>query len=126
MKNLIEAIYQHYNLQGYQMLYPGQAKPTEVSGIRAEIKVFGPFIQIVGREKNQYLQVRIDLTLPLIGNVYNWANAAQAFIDQANLPLLVSEDDCWSCDDTRVRYRGANESLEFCEIEISYNKETEL
>lgn len=120
MNDLIQMVYSHFTLEGIQTYYEGQSLPAKVLGDRAEIKLFGPFIKRVNREAYHDLKVRIDLTLPTTGNVYNWGVVAQRYLDQANVAM----EECWTLADSRVNYRGAIENLEFVQIEFSYYKES--
>ncbi len=120
MTDLLQMIYQHYTLTGVQTYYEGQAKPEEVRKARAEIKLFGPFVEYRVREEHTTFQVRIDLTIPLEGNVYTKTELVQRFVDQSRIHLA----DCSTLLGYQVHYRGAVEMVEFCTITFDYYKET--
>lgn len=132
MKDLLATVYKHYTLTDttppIQTYYEGQAKPTNVSTHRCEIKLYGPFTNYIGRNGYESWKVYIELTLVLGSGVYNWADIADLYIAQAHLPLTFLDEegeivDCISLDGIKVVYRGAIEFLEYCRIEIEYQKE---
>ena len=132
MKDLLQAVYKHYTLTDttppIQTYYEGQAKPTDVTMHRCEIHLFGPFTNYVGRSGYMAWKVYVHLTLKLGSGVYNWADIVDMYTTQAHLPLTFQDEDgnfieCVALDRIRVVYKGAIEFLEYCQIEIEYQKE---
>jgi hypothetical protein len=131
MKDLLQAVYKHYTLdesEGIATYYEGQAKPTDVSIHRCEIHLFGPFTNYIGRDGYMGWKVYLYLTLKIGSGIYNWADYVDKYIAQARKPLTFQDEegefiDCVALDRIKTVYRGAIEFLEYCQIEIEYQKE---
>ncbi len=128
MKDLLQAVYNHYTLDDMQTYYEGQAKPTDVTTHRCEIHLFGPFTNYIGRSGYMTWKVYLYLTLKLGSGVYNWSDIVDRYIAQAHKTLVFRDDDgnpvdCSALDRIKVVYHGATEFLEYCQIAIEYQKE---
>jgi len=121
--DLVQAIYTHYTLEDVQTFIERQNKKTEVQGNRAEIHVFGPFVHQSADSQIVDFKVYINLTFVSDRNVYSWTQFAQRYVDRANTPLRFG-DYCLTLREIRVIYKGGQDFLEFCSVEISYQFDT--